>query len=160
MIDRDGTIEVDFVDTIPMVRTGKRLWTFHTVPQKGEFGWDTWANGTEKIGHVGVWTQMAIDEELGMVYLPVETPTNDYYGGHRLGNNLFAESLVCLDANTGKRVWHYQLVHHGIWDFDIPCAPILANITVGKPVAAPAPAAAAAAQKPAQPAPAGVRRPS
>ena len=79
------------------VRTGKRLWTFHTVPQKGEFGWDTWANGTEKIGHVGVWTQMAIDEELGMVYLPVETPTNDYYGANRPGNNLFAESLVALD---------------------------------------------------------------
>jgi quinoprotein glucose dehydrogenase len=113
------------------VRTGRRLWTFHTIPQKGEFGYDTWQNGSaETTGHVGVWTQMAIDEELGLVYLPVETPTNDYYGGGRPGNNLFAESLVALDLKTGQRKWHYQLVHHPLWDFDLSSAPILADITV------------------------------
>ena len=100
-------------------------------PQKGEFGNDTWQNDSwSYTGNAGVWAQMTIDEELGMVYLPVELPTGDYYGGHRPGNNLFAESLVALDLKTGKRKWHYQLVHHGIWDFDIPCAPILADITV------------------------------
>jgi quinoprotein glucose dehydrogenase len=113
------------------VRTGKRLWTFHTIPMKGEFGYDTWGNGSaERTGHVGVWTQMAIDEELGMVYLPVETPTNDYYGGGRPGNNLFSESLVALDLNTGQRKWHFQVVHHPLWDFDLSSAPILADITV------------------------------
>jgi quinoprotein glucose dehydrogenase len=113
------------------VRTGKRLWTFHTVPMKGEFGYDSWQAGSaEKTGHVGVWTQMAIDEELGMVYLPVETPTNDYYGGHRPGNNLFAESLVALDLRTGQRKWHFQIVHHPLWDLDLSSAPILADITV------------------------------
>ncbi len=113
------------------VRTGKRLWTFHTIPLKGEFGYDTWQDGSaERTGHVGVWTQMAIDEDLGMVYLPVETPTNDYYGGHRPGNNLFAESLVALDLKTGKRIWHFQIVHHPLWDLDLSSAPILADITV------------------------------
>ena len=113
------------------VRTGKRLWTFHTIPMKGEFGYDTWGNGSaEKLGHVGVWTQMAIDEDLGMVYLPVETPTNDYFGGDRPGNNLFSESLVALDLKTGQRKWHYQIVHHPLWDFDLSSAPILADITV------------------------------
>ena len=113
------------------VRTGKRLWTFHTIPMKGEFGYDTWQNGSaERTGHVGVWTQMAIDEDLGMVYLPVETPTNDYYGGGRPGNNLFAESLVALDLKTGQRKWHFQIVHHPLWDFDLSSAPILADITV------------------------------
>jgi quinoprotein glucose dehydrogenase len=113
------------------VRTGRRLWTFHTIPKKGEFGYDTWANGSaERVGHVGVWTQMAIDEELGMVYLPVETPTNDYFGGERPGNNLYAESLVALDLRTGQRKWHFQVVHHPLWDFDLSSAPILADITV------------------------------
>ena len=113
------------------VRTGKRLWTFHTIPQKGEFGSDTWEReSAEKTGHVGVWTQMAIDEELGMVYLPVETPTNDYYGGGRPGNNLFAETLVALDLRTGQRKWHFQIVHHPLWDLDLSSAPILADITV------------------------------
>jgi quinoprotein glucose dehydrogenase len=113
-------------------RTGKRLWIFHTIPLRGEFGWETWENESAGYtGNVGVWAQMSIDEELGLVYLPVELPTGDYYGGHRPGNHLFAESLVALDLKTGKRRWHYQLVHHGIWDFDIPCAPILADITVG-----------------------------
>jgi quinoprotein glucose dehydrogenase len=114
------------------VRTGKRLWTFHTIPKKGEPGYDTWLNGSaEPTGNTGVWSQVTIDEELGLVYLPVESPTGDYYGGHRPGNDLYGESLVCLDLKTGARKWHYQLVHHPIWDFDIPAAPILADITVG-----------------------------
>jgi quinoprotein glucose dehydrogenase len=120
------------------VRTGKRLWTFHTVPQKGEPGYDTWLNGSaEYTGNTGVWSQVTIDEELGLVYLPVESPTGDYYGGHRPGNDLFGESLVCLDLRTGARKWHYQIVHHPIWDFDIPAAPILADIKVdGKTIKA------------------------
>ena len=120
------------------VRTGKRLWIFHTIPKKGEFGYDTWLNGSaEYTGNNGVWTQVTVDEELGLVYLPVESPTNDFYGGHRHGNNLFGETLVCVDLKTGERKWHYQLVHHPLWDMDISSAPILANITVdGKPVKA------------------------
>ena len=113
------------------VRTGKRLWTFHTIPKKGEPGYDTWLNGSaDPSGNTGVWSQVTIDEELGLVYLPVESPTGDYYGGHRPGNDLYGESLVCLDLKTGAKKWHYQLVHHPIWDFDIPAAPILADITV------------------------------
>ena len=112
-------------------RTGKRLWIFHTLPQRGEFGNETWEQGSwEYTGNVGVWAQMTIDEELGLVYLPVELPTGDYYGGHRPGAGLFGESLVALDLKTGRLRWYYQLVHHGIWDFDIPSAPILADITV------------------------------
>ena len=113
------------------VRTGKRLWIFHTIPQPGEFGNDTWEKDSwAYTGNTGVWGQISVDEELGLVYLPVELPTGDYYGGHRPGNGLFGESLVAVDLKTGKRKWHYQLVHHGIWDMDIPCAPILADITV------------------------------
>jgi quinoprotein glucose dehydrogenase len=113
------------------VKTGKKLWTFHSVPQKGEFGNDTWDNGSaDYTGNTNVWSMITVDEELGYVYLPFGTPTNDYYGGHRHGNNLFAESLVCLDATTGKRVWHFQAVHHGLWDYDFPAAPILVDITV------------------------------
>ena len=112
-------------------RTGKKLWTFHSVPQKGEFGYDTWENGSaEYTGNTNVWSMISVDEELGYVYLPFGTPTNDYYGGHRHGNNLFAESLVCLDATTGRRVWHFQAVHHGLWDYDFPAAPNLIDITV------------------------------
>ena len=112
-------------------RTGKRLWIFHTIPQRGEFGSDTWQDDSASYtGNTGVWGQMSVDEELGLVYLPVEMSTGDYYGGHRPGNNLFGESVVALDLKTGERKWHYQLVHHGMWDFDIPCAPILADITV------------------------------
>ena len=113
------------------VRTGKRLWIFHTIPQPGEFGNDTWEKESwVYTGNTGVWGQISVDEELGLAYLPVELPTGDYYGGHRPGNGLFGESLVAVDLKTGKRKWHYQLVHHGIWDMDIPCAPILVDITV------------------------------
>ncbi|MGE3509312.1 MAG: PQQ-binding-like beta-propeller repeat protein [Vicinamibacterales bacterium] len=112
-------------------RTGKRLWTFHTIPRPGEFGSDTWLNDSWAVnGNVGVWNQMAIDEELGMVYLPVETPSSDFYGGHRPGDNLFAESLVALDLKTGRRRWHFQLVHHPLWNMDIATAPILEDLTV------------------------------
>ena len=119
-------------------RTGKRLWIFHTIPQAGEFGNDTWEKDSwAYTGNAGVWAQMTVDEELGMVYLPVELPTGDYYGGNRPGKGLFGESLVALDLKTGKRKWHFQFVHHGIWDNDIPCAPILADITVnGKKIKA------------------------
>jgi quinoprotein glucose dehydrogenase len=120
------------------VHTGKRLWIFHTIPVKGEFGYDTWQNGSaEYTGNAGVWAQITADEELGLVYLPVELPTGDYYGGQRPGNGLFGESLVCVDLKTGKRKWHYQLVHHGMWDMDISSPPILADITVnGKTIKA------------------------
>ncbi len=113
------------------VRTGKRLWIFHTIPKPGEFGSDTWLNDSASYsGNTGVWAQISIDEELGIAYLPVEMGTGDYYGGHRPGNNLFGESLVAVDLQTGKRKWHFQLVHHGMWDMDIPAAPILVDITV------------------------------
>ncbi|MEP7272694.1 MAG: PQQ-binding-like beta-propeller repeat protein, partial [Acidobacteriota bacterium] len=114
------------------VRTGKPAWIFHTVPQAGEFGNETWENDSWKYtGNTNVWTLMSADEELGYFYLPTGTPTNDWYGGHRLGNNLFAESLICIEAKTGKRVWHFQSVHHGLWDYDFPAAPILCDINVG-----------------------------
>ncbi len=110
-------------------RTGKIVWTFHTVPQKGEFGNDTWGNDSWKFtGHTNVWAPMSIDEKRGLVYLPVSTPSNDFYGARRPGQNLFAESLVCLDAATGKRRWHHQIVHHGLWDYDLPAAPNLVTI--------------------------------
>ena len=120
------------------VRTGKRLWIFHTIPRPGEFGNDTWLNDSwSYTGNAGVWGQISVDEELGMAYLGVELPTGDYYGGHRPGNNLFGESIVAVDLKTGQRKWHYQLEHHGIWDHDIPCAAILADIVVnGKPIKA------------------------
>ena len=112
-------------------RSGKRLWNFHTIPKPGEFGNDTWEDDSwANNGNVGVWNQVAIDEELGLVYLPVETPSSDFYGGHRPGHNLFAESLVAVDLKTGKRKWHFQLVHHPIWNMDISSAPILEDITV------------------------------
>ena len=112
------------------VRTGERVWIFHVVPQGDEFGADSWQeNSWEYSGHAGVWTQLTVDEELGYLYLPTETGTNDWYGGHRPGDNLFAESIVCLDIRTGERIWHYQLVHHGIWDFDNPAPPTLVDVT-------------------------------
>ena len=113
------------------VRTGEQKWVFQTIPQEGEYGNETWLEESWKTtGSTNVWTWMSADEELGYVYLPVSTPTNDFYGGHRLGDNLFAESLVCLNAETGERVWHFQTVHHGIWDYDLPAAPNLVDITV------------------------------
>jgi quinoprotein glucose dehydrogenase len=120
------------------VRTGKRLWTFHTIPLKGEFGYDTWLdNSAEHTGNTGLWTQVSIDEQAGLAYLPIESPTGDYYGGHRPGNNLYGESLVAVDLQTGKRKWHYQLVHHPLWDMDISSAPLLMDIVVnGKPIKA------------------------
>jgi quinoprotein glucose dehydrogenase len=112
-------------------RTGKVRWTFQTIPPKGEFGSDTWADGSnEYAGKVTVWTLMSADEELGHVYLPTNTTAPDFYGAHRLGHNLFAESVVALDVNTGRRVWHFQTVHHGLWDYDNPAAPNLLDITV------------------------------
>ena len=120
------------------VRTGKRLWIFHTVPTADEVGNDTWLNDSWRYtGNTGAWSQMSVDEELGHVYVPTESATNDFYGGHRPGDNLFANSLVALDIETGARVWHFQFTHHEIWDFDLPCAPILADITVdGRPIKA------------------------
>jgi len=113
------------------VITGKRLWIFNTIPRRGEFGSDTWEDGSlEYASNVGAWAPMAADLELGYVYVPTETPTIDTYGGHRPGSNLFADSLVCLDAKTGKRIWHYQLVHHGLWDWDIPAHPVLGDIVL------------------------------
>ena len=111
--------------------TGELVWTFHTIPQAGEYGNDTWENGSwEYTGNAAVWPPFSADPELGYVYLPVELGTGDFYGGHRLGDNLFSQSIVALDAATGERVWHYQTVHHGIWDYDPPTAPILADLVV------------------------------
>ena len=113
-------------------RTGRPTWVFHTVPQSAdEFGADTWANGAWRhSGNTNVWGHITADPELGYAYLPTSTPTSDYYGGHRLGDNLFAESLVCVDLATGERVWHFQMVHHGVWDYDNPTAPNLLDVTV------------------------------
>ena len=120
------------------VRTGKQVWRFNTIPGPGEFGSETWENDSWAVnGNTGVWTQITADEELGLVYLPVEDPTSDLYGGHRPGDNLFGDSLVCVDLKTGQRKWHFQLVHHPIWDYDISSAPILADIVVdGRPIKA------------------------
>ncbi len=113
------------------VRTGKLIWTFHTVPLPGEFGYDTWEdNSADHTGNTGAWAPLSADLDLGYVYVPVETPTGDYYGGHRPGDGLFGNSLVCLDARTGKRIWHYQLIHHDIWDWDTASAPVLLDVRV------------------------------
>ncbi|MCG8414923.1 MAG: PQQ-binding-like beta-propeller repeat protein [Pseudomonadales bacterium] len=113
------------------IRTGEVIWTFHTIPQQGEFGVETWQEESWRYtGNGGVWTQLSADLDLGYVYLPTEAPTNDFYGGHRPGDNLFTQSVVALDASTGERVWHYQMIHHGIWDYDTPAAPNLIDITV------------------------------
>src|SRR5688572_4519304 len=114
------------------VRTGKKKWVFHTVPRKGEPGYETWENGSaEYTGNAGLWGPFSADPELGLVYLPIETPTNDVYGGHRPGDNLYGNSLVAVEARTGKKVWHFQLVHHPLWGFDNASPPILADIVVG-----------------------------
>jgi quinoprotein glucose dehydrogenase len=120
------------------VRTGKQLWLFRAVPREKEFGNETWEQDSWKAaGNANVWTMMSADEALGYIYLPFGTPANDYYGGQRPGGGLFGESLVCLDARTGKRVWHFQAVHHGVWDYDLPAAPNLVDIRVnGKRVKA------------------------
>jgi quinoprotein glucose dehydrogenase len=120
------------------VRSGRRLWTFHTIPEPGEPGYETWLDGSaEYTGNAGVWARMSADEELGLVYLPIEAPLSDLYGGERPGDNLYGNSLVCLDARTGEIVWHYQLIHHDIWDWDNPTAPILIDIVVdGRPIKA------------------------
>ena len=113
------------------VHTGKLKWRFHSIPQEGEDYTETWENDSWKVaGNTNVWSMMSGDDELGYVYLPFGTPTSDYYGGHRHGDNVYAESLVCLDASTGERIWHFQAVHHGIWDYDFPAAPNLIDITV------------------------------
>jgi quinoprotein glucose dehydrogenase len=112
-------------------KTGALKWRFNTIPQKGEFGSDTWLDGSaEYTGNTGVWAPMTVDAKRGYLFLPVEGATGDYYGGHRPGDDLFSSTLVCLDIRTGKRVWHYQIVHHDIWDRDNPTAPILTDITV------------------------------
>lgn len=142
-----GSIITDFISrkTMPPghirgfdVHTGKQKWIFHTIPQEGEFGNETWLNDSWKYtGNTNAWSMLSADEELGYVYLPIGTPTSDYYGEMRHGANLFAESLVCLNAETGERVWHFQGVHHGLWDYDFPAAPNLVDITVdGKAIKA------------------------
>ncbi len=120
------------------VRTGKQAWRFHTIPKPGEPGSETWeGDSIAYTGNTGVWAPMSVDEELGYLYLPVEAPTSDWYGGHRLGDNLFGTSLVALDVRTGRKVWHYQLIRHDIYDWDNPTTPILMDVTVdGKPVKA------------------------
>ncbi len=128
------------------VRTGEQAWAFRTIPQDGEFGNETWLTAIDQdrpsweySGNTNMWAWASADEELGYVYLPLSTPTNDYYGGYRPGDNLFAESIVCLDARTGERVWHFQAVHHGLWDYDFPAAPNVVDIRVdgrGEPVKA------------------------
>ena len=108
------------------VKTGKQIWRFNTIPGPGEFGNDTWENGSwEWTGNVGVWTQISVDPEAGLVYLPVETPTIDEYGGNRPGNNLFAERSWPSTSKTGVRKWHFQQVHHGLWDHDNSSASLL-----------------------------------
>ena len=117
------------------VRTGKRIWAFNTIPRPGEFGNDTWEENSWAFnGNTGVWTGITVDEEEGLVYLPIEDPSSDQYGGHRPGNNLFADSLVCVDLKTGQRKWHYQVVHHPIWDYDLSSPALLVDATIdGKP---------------------------
>lgn len=113
------------------IRTGKRLWTFHTVPQEGEFGNDTWEGDSWRwMGNTNVWSMMSGDEELGFVYLPVTSPTFNFAGDFRPGDNLFSNSIVCLDARTGERIWHFQTIRHDIWDWDLPAAPVLIDIVV------------------------------
>ncbi|MEZ4457899.1 MAG: pyrroloquinoline quinone-dependent dehydrogenase [Gemmatimonadales bacterium] len=116
------------------VRTGERVWRWSPIPQPGEPGHDTWEGDSWRYtGHTNVWAPMSLDAERGLLFLPVSTPSNDFYGGGRKGANLYAESLVALDARTGERRWHFQIVHHGVWDYDLPTAPVLAERN-GRPV--------------------------
>ena len=113
------------------VRTGRKLWTFHTIPREGEPGSETWeGDSAQYTGNAGIWGPFSADPELGYVYLPIESATNDVYGGHRPGNNLYSDTLVALDIRTGRKIWHQQLVHHDIWDYDMPPHPILVDVTV------------------------------
>jgi quinoprotein glucose dehydrogenase len=138
---REGATVVTHNNTKGLVRaydarSGKLLWTFNTIPRPGEFGNETWEGDSWAVnGNTGVWTQISVDEDLGLVYLPVEDPTEDVYGGHRPGNDLFGDSLVCVDLKTGLRKWHFQYVHHPIWNFDNSSAPILMDVNVdGRPI--------------------------
>ena len=113
------------------VHTGKLLWTENPIPKAGEIGHDTWqGNSADYTGHAGTWTMMSADPETGYLYIPHETPTNEFYGGQRPGNNLYGETLQCIDSKTGKEVWHFQTLHHGLWDYDLPIAPIIHDITL------------------------------
>jgi quinoprotein glucose dehydrogenase len=113
------------------VRTGRRVWRFNPIPRPGEFGNETWESESwRRTGHTNVWAPFTVDAARGLVYLPVSTPSNDYYGGERPGNNLFAESIVCVEAATGRRVWHFQTIHHGLWDYDMPAPPVLGTVRV------------------------------
>jgi len=116
-------------------RTGEHLWTFHTIPERGEVGIETWFDdGAEISGNAGVWAPLSGDPELGLVYLPIESATGDRFGGDRPGDNLFANALVALDIKTGERRWHYQLIHHDIWDWDNPSAAVLADLPNGRKI--------------------------
>ena len=116
------------------VRSGELLWTFHTIPEAGEIGFESWLSGNDITGNSGVWAAISGDPELGHVYLPIEDPTGDYYGGDRHGDNLFSSGLVVLDIKTGERQWHYQFIHHDIWDWDVPSPPIIADLPNGRKV--------------------------
>jgi quinoprotein glucose dehydrogenase len=120
------------------VRTGKLLWTFHTVPLKDEVGYETWLNGSaERVGNANAWGGMSYDPQLDYVYIPTSAPGHDFWGGSRPGTNLFSDSLICVEAKTGKRVWHFQAVHHDLWDYDLPTHPALVDINVdGRPIRA------------------------
>lgn len=133
-----GTITAPMTEATPGhirgydVRTGEMVWRFNTIPQPGETGHQTWENESWRYtGNTGVWSMMSVDTETGYIYLPVEASSNDFYGGHRHGDNLFSQSLVCLDGRTGELIWYYQLTHHGLWDYDPPAAPILGDVVVG-----------------------------
>jgi len=117
------------------VRTGELLWTFHTIPERGEIGYETWLDeGVEFTGNSGVWAPISGDPELGHVYLPIEDPTGDYYGGDRPGANLFSSGLVAPDIQTGELQWHFQFIHHDIWDWDVPAAPVLVDLPNGRDI--------------------------
>ena len=133
MVDQDFATKMEGAPGVVRafdVRTGELRWTWSPIPRTGEPGVDTWENESwAYTGAANVWSMMSADDELGYVYLPTTSVTNDMYGGHRLGDNLYSTSVVCLDAATGKRVWHFQTVHHDLFDYDNPAAPILADIT-------------------------------
>jgi quinoprotein glucose dehydrogenase len=140
---REGSQPLEMNNTKGMtrafdVKTGKILWTFHNIPQKGEFGYDTWENNSADFnGNTGTWASVTVDKELGNAYLPIEEPTNDAYGGTRKGNDLFGDSLVCVDLHTGKMKWYFQMVHHPVFNFDVTSPPLLVDINVGgKPIKA------------------------